>query len=682
MKIRKVRIKNFRKISDVSAEFTDDLTVIVGPNGMGKTSIFEAIRLCKSVLMPRTPDEVQQVLVSLGVASPNILFGEFQYDFSSLAGDVTIPLEVLIDLEISNDELTRLRAAVPRVAESIVAASQGQSNPQSRFAMIQYLSSEEGRTHLSRAQDGVVSRLAAIEQSRRLELHLVVTVDTIRGQNQIDQALAASLEAQILPARALFTYFPADRAMPPGEVNVQLHSGDMKAHVDSHFANAATKYPRLKQVIVNQLITNGKAALEKEFDLIFDNLLPGKKFLGIQQKAIGSISVRIQDIESKGEFDIDSLSSGEKGLILTYLLLRTSLATGGVALIDEPELHLNPAVCKKLVGFLTEHVCIPLSAQVVLCTHSPEILTRAFEDAGLALFELVSPRALNPLLVGDRNVMFDALRRLGVPPADSLVYRGFVFVEGEDDVRLFEKGFSNTLQGMKLVQKQGRIEVEKQIQILKAAEAAGKVDKIHLFIFDNDRKPVSHESTKFIRVVQLQRYCIENYLLDDRSLFEFITKSASTPPANRAELTSAIQECSLNQLKVEIAARLYGELQDLSCGMRRSKVRGKSFDQIAATLVEQLQNVKSKLVGLDLVGWNREFQEQCLQIETKEKASWERDHLVLASGKAILEDLQKRYEINSSLSNLKLNVIEAMEKSRTKSWKEINSVLEKALRSQ
>jgi len=200
--------------------------------------------------------------------------------------------------------------------------------------------------------------------------------------------------------------------------------------------------------------------------------------------------------------------------------------------------------------------------------------------------------------------MFDALRRLGVPPADSLVYRGFVFVEGEDDVRLFEKGFSNTLQGMKLVQKQGRIEVEKQIQILKAAEAAGKVDKIHLFIFDNDRKPVSHESTKFIRVVQLQRYCIENYLLDDRSLFEFITKSASTPPANRAELTSAIQECSLNQLKVEIAARLYGELQDLSCGMRRSKVRGKSFDQIAATLVEQLQNVKSKLVGLDLVGWN------------------------------------------------------------------------------
>jgi hypothetical protein len=71
-----------------------------------------------------------------------------------------------------------------------------------------------------------------------------------------------------------------------------------------------------------------------------------------------------------------------------------------------------------------------------------------------------------------------------------------------------------------------------------------------------------------------------------------------------------------------------------------------------------------------------------LQIETNEKASWERDHLVLASGKAILEDLQKRYEINSSLSNLKLNVIEAMEKSRTKSWKEINSVLEKALRSQ
>ncbi len=89
---------------------------------------------------------------------------------------------------------------------------------------------------------------------------------------------------------------------------MQLHSGDMKAHVDSHFASAGNKYPRLKQVIVNRLITSGQEQLEKEFSLIFEHLLPGKRFKGLLQKAVGTISVQIEDTESHHIFDIDSMS--------------------------------------------------------------------------------------------------------------------------------------------------------------------------------------------------------------------------------------------------------------------------------------------------------------------------------------------------------------------------------------
>lgn len=679
MKITRVHIKNFRKLLDVSAEFAPELTVIVGPNGMGKSSLFEAIRLCKSVLMPRTPDEVQQVLVALGVSSPNIMFGEFQYDYASLAGDVALPMEISLNLKLTVEEIHRLKKSTARVAELVVGASLGQSNSQSRFALIQFLSSPEGLQRMALATTAVDTRIDEVATNNEIVLSLVITQSQIRGANQLDQALASILEAQVEPARALFSYFPADRAMPAGEVNVQLHSADMKAHVDSHFANAATKYPRLKQVIVNLLLARGGSDLEKEFSLIFDNLLPGKKFIGIAHKAIGTISVRIRDIESNREFDIDSMSSGEKGLVLTYLLLRTSLATGGIALIDEPELHLNPAVCKKLLAYLHEHICLPLEAQVVICTHSAEILTLAFESDKFSLFELVSPKALNPLLKGDREEMFDALRRLGVPPADSLVYRGFVFVEGDEDVRLYERGFSEALQGLKVVQKKGRKEVEKEIGILQKAEKEGKLDKIHLFIFDNDRNPVSYTSTKFVRVVQLERYCIENYLLEDRYLFDLIKPVASNAPANRAELEASIKLYAMHQLTLMAASEVYGVLQELSCGARYSKLRGKDAPEIAEELLGQMRTARITLNSIDEATWAPEFAKRCSEIVANKKALWEKKYLTLASGKMILEDLHKAYQINQPLLKIKLDIIEGMAKAKTDSWKAINRALRKSL---
>ena len=39
------------------------------------------------------------------------------------------------------------------------------------------------------------------------------------------------------------------------------------------------------------------------------------------------------------------MSNGEKGLILKFLLIERTVAVDGVTLLDEPELHLNPAVC-------------------------------------------------------------------------------------------------------------------------------------------------------------------------------------------------------------------------------------------------------------------------------------------------------------------------------------------------
>lgn len=45
-RIKKLRVKNFKKLADETFEFNDDINILVGDNECGKSSILEAIELC------------------------------------------------------------------------------------------------------------------------------------------------------------------------------------------------------------------------------------------------------------------------------------------------------------------------------------------------------------------------------------------------------------------------------------------------------------------------------------------------------------------------------------------------------------------------------------------------------------------------------------------------------------
>lgn len=45
MRIARIRIKNFRCLEDVTVEF-DDVTTLIGPNGVGKSTVLHALDWC------------------------------------------------------------------------------------------------------------------------------------------------------------------------------------------------------------------------------------------------------------------------------------------------------------------------------------------------------------------------------------------------------------------------------------------------------------------------------------------------------------------------------------------------------------------------------------------------------------------------------------------------------------
>jgi len=92
--------------------------------------------------------------------------------------------------------------------------------------------------------------------------------------------------------------------------------------------------------------------------------------------------------------------------------------------------------------------------------------------------------------------------------------KGAIFVEGVDDVDLLNAGFDEQVRGFRVMRLGNRHEVEREVRKLSEAQRNNEVDTLQCFIFDRDMKTTDLSSEKLVRIVQWNRYCFENYLLD------------------------------------------------------------------------------------------------------------------------------------------------------------------------
>jgi AAA15 family ATPase/GTPase len=456
MHLHKLRISNFRAIENIEVEFDSLVSVIIGPNAIGKTTILEAIRLAKSILAPRTQSESSQTLNSLGVTSPHMPQRLFP---AALTTNPNLPTLVKCAFRVESSEVTTMEQIAPQLSANFALQSIGLNFANPAQAM-GFLNSPQGQQATKQAQVQLVTELARVKANRRLELNLNIDFSTvaISGEFPIHQLFFSALEQRLDPTQTLFSYFPADRAMPIGEQPVQLGLADTNIQLESYNSQPQLKYNRLKNMIFNSIIggADGREKLSIQFNLIFDRILKGRMLGEIGVNEIGMLSIPIIDKEANRTFDIDGLSSGEKGLILTFLLIARSISDNGLILLDEPELHLNPAVCRDLLQFFVDEYATTKNMQAIICSHSAEILAGAFERTSCALFHLRSGTSLAKVRQHDQGEIRDALRRLGSSESEALLYKGTVSVEGIHDVEILQSGFDHIFRRFKLKQRTNR----------------------------------------------------------------------------------------------------------------------------------------------------------------------------------------------------------------------------------
>jgi predicted ATPase len=682
MKIRKLKIENLRGLSHIECDFDMPTNVIVGPNAIGKTTILEAVRLVKALLMPRYLQEGQQVLVALGAISPHPQLSSY-VDFSALARDPSQPTRIFMTLELNAAELEYLKSVRNQLGLELLKGQLARTDEQSQLALTQYLSSQEGQSKLALMVKEVEAKFESIQAPCTLPIKLILdpTKNQIEGSDAFNQSLVTVLERRCAPNLALFSYFPADRAFPTGEANVQIGSAEASAQIQSHLGQAAGKYQRLKQTIINNLMVSGmdQTELEKDFHDVLGKLLPGKALAGLSVTPVGTLKVAIREIASGKIFDIDSMSSGEKGLILTFMLLRRTLASGGIALLDEPELHLNPAVCKNIVPFLSESIIAGSDLQILLCTHSAEILSAAFDSPDCSIHHLRSHKDATKIYKRDSREVFDALRRLGTTAAESLFARGNVFVEGEHDAAILEEGFYEQVVGYRITSLGGRKEVEKEIATLQEAERKGELDKLSCFIFDLDRSPFQTISSDLVRVLQWDRYCLENYLINRKLLFDELTDSGVTNLGSRGLFEQRVAELALSQLNENVAKLVYTTLEPDNPGIRPAEIERKSFPEIAVILAERLLSIKAGLHTFDPQLWTTQFISICTSDHAKLEHQWKDDWLKLCSGKRLIDDIYQEYVIRISKFDFKRRLAKRMKLEQTEDWTLVKSKIRDAL---
>ncbi|RUT05178.1 ATPase [Dulcicalothrix desertica PCC 7102] len=373
MKVRRLKIKNFRGLSDLELEFkVQEPMVLVGVNGVGKSSILD----CLTILLSQFTGRLQDSLSMRFFDDKDIMNGR-----QSLECEITIvegEREISWSLQKERPSSVRdVRSTGMKRLEAIKSILYDVNEEQ-----LQALSQK--RNELSKALQAVTVALDFIEEEGDNQ-----TLPSL--QAYVDE-LATGLSTSNINLPVIVSY-PVNRAVL--EMPLDMTQENIFSQVNAY----------------DQALTGGRIDFKGFFewfrnreDLENEQRRNNPDYRDIQletaRNAISSLQPDFTDlhviraslqmmVKKQGqELVVNQLSDGEKCLLALVGDLARRLATAnpylanpllgdGVVLIDEIELHLHPKWQREIVPALKR--TFP-NCQFIVSTHSPQIVSHIKPD--------------------------------------------------------------------------------------------------------------------------------------------------------------------------------------------------------------------------------------------------------------------------------------------------------------
>jgi hypothetical protein len=529
MRLRAVRIENFRGIELFQVTDLRELVVIAGPNGCGKTNVLDGIRLLKSCYGGYAINEWQ------------MWFGEFQIDMNHPEGLLRLfrnrerPIRITAEIELSDTDRSYLQEHVEDLMRAILwQARLGRNIIRWRQAVSGTEINQYGKEVERLVQEGV----AGVRSALTAEFHRAGLTITPVGQIQVDEEQVLELVFQTYNPHELgvIDYHSSSRVYERellGSVNLNLDQITQQRRQQSLY-NWREKYRNVKSELAASYVLNiiakesGASSvpdLNETLKELFHTFFPGKEYRGPVPRPDGSLGFPVH-LDSGEQHDVDELSSGEKELLYGYLRLRNSAPRSSVILLDEPELHLNPRLLQGLPDFYHANLGRALNNQLWLVTHSDSILRQVVGNPNYSAFHMSAPQAKEVQQTETQNQVALVTANSELDQAvldivgDLAAYKPrakVVILEGggdtESDVEIVGRLFPIWGQSVNLVPGGSKRRVRDLYDILETATQRAGLSERFFAVVDRDREPGNLPLRENVYIWNV--YHIENYLLEN-----------------------------------------------------------------------------------------------------------------------------------------------------------------------
>lgn len=324
MKIRRLSVANLRAFKQATFDFDPGFTLLVGVNGVGKTTALEALRICLSRLLPKC---------TASKSRPDAFaFDDIQMGAAALTVD--------LDLKINGETHQLL---IHKQRQQSVPHKDGVVREQTLVTPDrETISPDFGKA--AKALKTAKSQPVAVYFATRRSLVSDEQPKSGKASGGQAAAFADALVARPLRLAELATWMHAQEALSQELPRTALHLAAMRA--------AARRFLPDCEGLRAEIDGNPRLLIEKQGQTL----------------------------------DVRQLSDGERSMLALVLDLARRLSQAnpglddpvrdglGVVLIDEIDLHLHPQWQRRVVGNLEE--TFP-RCQFIASTHSPQIIGEA-----------------------------------------------------------------------------------------------------------------------------------------------------------------------------------------------------------------------------------------------------------------------------------------------------------------
>lgn len=554
VRIRSLVIKNFKSLVQFEIENAPDLLVLAGPNGVGKSSVLQAIVYLKESIGPYggwSPP---------GVVSSNAEFAEISAIFELCEAEKGYLSKVVGVVDPKNEYEAYIRldksgriVSFKRTNELIQVFQIYDRRNYPDLGIVDYTDPHRifRPKQITNLQIGGIDY--SLDKGRRVAA----------GENKFDQ---------------LKEYLSQLKMADLQRIQIELQKYNTKIDLGN--------------------VCNSLEPIQK----IFNELIPSKRFVDVD---LSRAPARFIIDTPGGEVDIDALSSGEKEVLFVFTELYKLSLKNSIILFDEPDLHLNEEIQRRIPMQLK---ALGENNQIWIATHSLGLMNAVGYNE---LFKIENYSGKNQVAQAfDDYTKMEMFRSVAGHVGIVTLGEKIVFLEGTErtDKFILDSWFLKEKGKIVFVSSGSFSEIkgasEKVLDLLQTSS------KYNYYYSIRDRDFLSEEERDRIirsgnsRIFVWSKYHIENFLIDANVIFKVFSKLMPTdnPILNPEDCVKKIKEIAIEKRSLFISKMVEYELNSLFKGrFLKISTDGDGYMHDALTKTQEIRKQLEELLTDDKI---------------------------------------------------------------------------------